>query len=323
MLALQALGLLAVSGQEAPTLGRRAQYFCLGKNDFSTPTLKGVQWDRSGWTITGDGDVHGLATFNIMDGYVEFIMDTTGASDGIANTFYTSSPDTKTPVYCDASGTRHTPLCPEMDIVQNNGNCESQTSWHVMGSGGSCDTSDKTCSGKMGAHGKRVVRADFPREDRGVVMHVSINGKEIDVKGVGDSDKSYLRRVLSRQGVKFHSSQYKGSVPDSSKHCPMNAMGNITESTFSVSDIIVYAPRGIRNGEATECTTEELEKRQQAIKATSAGMPTPAPTPLPSYPYQWSTADPELFDEIDAMAELFAPETPAFQQHTGKRVQVE
>jgi hypothetical protein len=75
--------------------------------------------------------VHGRQTFNLFGGYVEYGMDTLDAQGGINTNFYTSSPEKfYFPAYCDIQA-NDSPQYMEMDIVENNGNCISQTTWHT------------------------------------------------------------------------------------------------------------------------------------------------------------------------------------------------
>merc|ERR1711945_70623 len=69
-----------------------------------------------------------MGSFNLLGGYIEFEMDTTEAHPGVNTNLYTTSPQTCCD-YCDIQD-NGTPQCMEMDIIENNGNCLAQTTWH-------------------------------------------------------------------------------------------------------------------------------------------------------------------------------------------------
>ena len=48
---------------------------------------------HAGWTIHGGARVGSKASFNLLGGYIEWDMDTTGAQTGVNNNFYVTSPD--------------------------------------------------------------------------------------------------------------------------------------------------------------------------------------------------------------------------------------
>ena len=96
--------------------------------------------------MTGSGGVHGKATFNLLGGWVEFDMDTTKATPGTNTNFYTSSPNICCS-YCDIQANK-SPQCMEMDIIEANGDCAMQTTWHTNPNhNGGCD--EGGCAGRM------------------------------------------------------------------------------------------------------------------------------------------------------------------------------
>ena len=63
----------------------------------------------------------------------------------------------------------------EMDIVENNGNCVSQTTWHTWPNhNGGCDQDG--CAGITWVSGKRTMKAAFSSSGD---MTVTINGKAV------------------------------------------------------------------------------------------------------------------------------------------------
>ena len=164
------------------------ELFCPAQKDFEGGASKGLVFSTDpstgtlGWTMTGSGGVHGKQTFDLLGGWVEFEIDTTHAQLGVNNNFYTSSPEPSVfPKYCDIQ-TNDSPVCMEMDIMENNGNCMSQVTWHTWANkDGDCDQNG--CAGlvdQQGSKGVRMVRTEFTEDGW---MTVWYNGKKVEVGG--------------------------------------------------------------------------------------------------------------------------------------------
>jgi len=228
-----------------------AEMYCLnGQHDF-TGGAKEFAWLENGWSITGDGGVSGKQAFNLLGGYVQFTIDTSRAQGGVNNNFYTSSPPRSLfPKYCDIQP-NNSPQCMEMDIVENNGNCLSQTTWHTWpNKNGGCD--EDGCWGQTYASGKRTMRASFSEDGW---MTVTVNGKEVQVTHPTPSGNAmnYVKSQMQSKGVQFHSTQWVGWVP--SGNCPGGE--NVDASTFTVTDVIVSGSI-VQGPEATKCSSEFL-----------------------------------------------------------------
>lgn len=185
--------------------------------------------------MTGSGGVHGRQTFNLLGGYIEFEMDTSGAHTGVNNNFYLVSPD---PSYfkptndCDIQG-QFKPSCMEMDIVENNGNCLAQTTWHTWANHqGGCDRGG--CYGQKYRSGTSKFRAEFSQDGW---MTVYIDGEKIDVTHPVPSEAShkFVHDTMASRGAQIQSSQWVGWVPGG--NC--QGGGGLESSTFSVKHIKV------------------------------------------------------------------------------------
>jgi len=240
-----------------------AEMYCLNQNDFDSGG--NIQWTSDGFTMTGSGGVHGKHAFNLLGGYVQFEIDTSGAQGGVNNNFYTSSPDKSYfPSYCDIQP-NSSPQCMEMDIVENNGNCLSQTTWHTWpNQNGDCD--EGGCWAQQYASGKRTMKAEFSSDGW---MVTTINGQRLWVTNPTPSNnaKAYIAQQMAALGAQFHSTQWVGWVP--SGNCPGG--GNVDGSTFSVSNVIVSGTI-VQGSGATVCTSEELARRQAVHESYSAGI---------------------------------------------------
>lgn len=238
----------------------RGDMFCPQQQDFDYGG--NIQWHGNGWTMSGSGGVHGLTAFNLLSGYVQFDMDTSAAQGGVNNNFYTSSPwKGLFPSYCDIQE-NDSPQCMEMDIVENNGNCLSQVTWHTWPNhNGDCD--EAGCWGQAYASGSRTVKAEFSGDGN---MVVSINGQVVDVSNPVPSNnaKAYVKQQTEDVGLQFHSSQWVGWVP-AENSCPGG--GWVDGSTFSISNLIVSGTV-VQGKEPSRC--QELD--EQYYNSTMAAL---------------------------------------------------
>lgn len=207
-----------------------AAMYCPTQNDFTSGG--NIQWSGNGWRMTGSGGVHGKTAFNLLGGFVQFDIDTGGAQGGVNNNFYTSSPAPGLfPQYCDIQS-NDSPVCMEMDIVENNGNCISQVTWHTWPNhNGGCDQNG--CGGTQYASGYRTMRAEFATNG---YMTVTIGGNRVNVSPNPSSDAvNYVAQQTRAYGLQFHSTQWVGWVPGG--NCAGG--GNLDGSTFSIKNLVV------------------------------------------------------------------------------------
>lgn len=208
-----------------------AELFCPGQGDFE---FEGnTHWNGNGWDMHGGGGVHARFTTNILGGYMEFDMDTSGAHTGVNNNFYVTSPD---PSYfsakndCDIQG-QNKPSCMEMDFVENNGNCIGQTTWHTWPNhNGGCDRGG--CYAKKSRSGYTKFRAEFSSDGW---MKVTYDGVAVDGYNPTPSgnSKKYVAETMASKGAQIMSSQWVGWVP--SGNC--GGGGGLGSSSFSVKNI--------------------------------------------------------------------------------------
>lgn len=240
-----------------------AEMYCLTQSDFDSGG--NIQWTNEGFSMTGSGGVHGKHAFNLLGGYVQFEIDTSNAQGGVNNNFYTSSPDQSYfPSYCDIQQ-NSSPQCMEMDIVENNGNCLAQTTWHTWPNhNGDCD--EGGCWAQQYISGKRTMKAAFSSDGW---MTTTTNGQRIYITNPTPSNnaKNYIAQQMAAKGVQFHSTQWVGWVP--AGNCPDSK--NVDASTFSVSNVIVSGTL-VQGSGATKCTSEELAKRLASHNANMKGI---------------------------------------------------
>jgi hypothetical protein len=222
-----------------------ATLYCPGAADWSAE-YGNVALNGTGWSIHGGGRVASKAAFNLLGGFVEFDMDTRGALTGVNNNFYLTSPTKAAfPAYCDI---QQTPGCLEMDIVENNGNCVAQTTWHTTPIGrGNCDRGG--CEGQkyITGGGRFHIKAAFSADGW---MTVTMDGGEIAVSNPTPNDdaKGYVRDTLGSLGGQIHSSQWTGWVPGG--NCPGG--GSLDNSVFGVYNVRIMGAV-VQGGEPARC----------------------------------------------------------------------
>lgn len=215
-----------------------AEWYCPGEEDFYFDG--GAHWDGNGWTIVGGGGAKGKTSYNLLGGYMSFDMDSSGATFGMNNNFYTISPDhpyTNPNDYCDGQGPEaSSPLgiyCMELDIIEANGNGCASTSWHTWyNRDGDCDQDG--CNAVYGWSGGHV---DVLFDNDGW-MHTYINGNEVG-SGYGtfdrwpsDNAKHQIQSEMSSKGAVIMSTQWSGWVPGD-----CGSGGDNPNSRFSIHNV--------------------------------------------------------------------------------------
>jgi len=181
-------------------------------------------------------------------------MDTSGAQGGVNNNFYLVSPD---PSYFSATNdcdiqAQGKPACMEMDIIENNGNCMAQTTWHTWPNfNGDCDRAG--CYGKRKRSGLTRIRTEFSETGW---MTVYMDGVKLDVSHPVPSSQAekYVHDTMISKGAQIESSQWVGWVP-TGDGCPGG--GSVGSSTFSISNLKV-AGTVVQGPEASKCAAEIL-----------------------------------------------------------------
>jgi len=233
-----------------------------------------VKFENGGWSFLGISRVSSKTAWNLLGGYVEFDMDTTGTSPGVNTNLYTSSiqgPNCGMACYCDIQKGDH-PSCMEIDIVEVNGHCAAQSTVHTFATDGipnnpDCDRwgceSHAILSG-----GKFHMKAEFGLDGS---MTTFLDGRVLPDLSPPPSDASnkILVDTMNSLGGVIESSQWFGWAPATNK-CPHGTHDDIHHSRVSISNVRVFG------------TTK------QGPEATLCGAPAPPPPP-PSPPCcSWS-----------------------------------
>ena len=129
--------------EEFVALSSTQQTYCPSKNDL-IETYGNPNLFDGGWTLHGGGGVATKASFNLINGWVEYDVDFSQTHTGVNGNIYTISPWTGasgyTPNnYCDGAATG-AKWCAEVDWIETNGNCGAATTLHtVEGHSGGCN----------------------------------------------------------------------------------------------------------------------------------------------------------------------------------------
>jgi len=226
-----------------------ADLYCPTQDDFDYGG--NIQWDNNGWTMTGSGGVHAKTSWNLLDGYIEFDMDTSRAHAGVNTNLYTTSPDQPGGgSYCDIQDNGHGGICMEMDIVEMNGNCAAQATWHTWPNhNGDCDQGG--CGGVQHVSGQFNVRAEFQSDGW---FRVKYNGVEVGYNPHPSSNaQNYVRETMQSKGATIESSQWVGWVP-AENECP--GWGDLDSSVFSIRNLRVSGSV-LKGKEPTRCSSLE------------------------------------------------------------------
>jgi len=235
-----------------------AEMYCPSDGDWTIRYGDHVQVSGNGWTISGNGGVNGNAAFNMLGGYVQYDVDTSGAQGGVNNNFYTVSPESWLfPGYCDIQP-NGSPQCMEMDIMENNGNCLTATTWHTWPNyDGGCDCNG--CVGTAYASNRRTMKAEFSG-DGWMVTTIDGNRVEVNNPTPSDSAKNYVAQQSRAIGLQFQSSQWTGWVPDG--NCPGG--GWLDGSTFTISNVVVSGTV-VQGSEPRRCMDLEEPYRSKTM----------------------------------------------------------
>jgi hypothetical protein len=135
----------------------------------------------------------------------------------------------------------------EMDIIENNGNCLAQTTWHTWPNhNGDCDRGG--CEGQHYRNGVTHVRAAFSEDGW---MTVTMDGTKVDVTHPKPSENAhaYVKETMAKVGAQIQSSQWVDWVP--AGNCPGG--GDVADSTFHIRNVRVSGSI-LQGPEATKCS---------------------------------------------------------------------
>jgi len=231
------------------------ELYCPDQNSFQFSDSATWQGDihGAGWSVRGQGGVHGLTSFNLLGGFVEFDMDTTQATSGMNTNFYTISPDhpyTSYQDYCDGQGPYASSpsgtYCLEMDIIEANGHCAAAATWHTeYNMNGGCDRAgcavvvmpeadqryDESAMQAVDLRRRVHVKAEFSPDGW---MTTYYNGRKLSKfnRQPSDDARRSVYDTMSTVGAAVQSTQWHGWAPG---NC--DDYGENPNSVFSISNL--------------------------------------------------------------------------------------
>jgi hypothetical protein len=260
-----------------------AELYCPSEQDMNKEcTDCNVNFADGGWSMKGGGRVSSKTSFNLLGGYMEFDMDTTGVANEVNTNFYTSSPSKQncgSACYCDIQkSSSGKPSCMEMDIIEANGNCAMATTIHTFAKDGTPNNADCDrwgCGSGMNLPKTKFhIKAQFAMDGN---LTVYLNGVANDHYNIVPSSDSNQVVVTTMQsiGAVIESSQWFGWAPSQSS-CPTGSQDGLPNSHFVISNVKVMGAV-VQGPQPTKCA----EQPTPAPPAPTPQPPTP-PAPAPS-----------------------------------------
>jgi len=203
-----------------------SQRYCPATNDLATQYGQ-VYPSQTGWTISGGGRVVTNTVWDLRGGAISFDMDLSQVGTGNNANLYLIAPAGQwdSSQYCDAQG-QNGPVCEETDLIESNGNCGAQTSYHhFAGNTGQIDFQYKYPSSGL-------VHID---------VHFSATGNSFTIKGsqqgVTFVNKAMAIHASAISHAVIVSSLWQGWVPDCNGRCSSAVSGG---ATYTVENLLVY-----------------------------------------------------------------------------------
>lgn len=209
-----------------------------------------VVFSGNGWSMRGEGGVHGLTTYNLNGGYVYFEMDASGGQGGINNNLYTVSPEVCCG-YCDIQE-NDSPQCMEMDIIENNGHCCGASTVHTWpNKNGGCDENGCVGSYNLPNGGVFEVKADFS-SDGWMAIRIGGGGEVGYYPAPEANTKNYVQMIMETKGAMIQSTQWKGWTPCEGQ-C---GFGDPDDAVYKVKNLRIKGTV-VQGKEPTRCTGNE------------------------------------------------------------------
>lgn len=223
-----------------------------------------IQWANGGWEITGNARISGKTSFNLLGGYIEFDMDTSKAHAGVNTNIYTISPQGNNcgkDCYCDIQS-NGSPICMELDIIENNGNCKFASTWHTVPgfSGGGCDAGGCAHNGNLPG-GSFHMKSTWAEDGYWLTYmnNQPLNPNNYE-KDISAKDKQIVKDTMNSRGAAIESSQWTGWVPG--KGCPGG--GDLGSSFYSISNLRILGK--VHHGpEPTKCSDSSQSRLNTTI----------------------------------------------------------
>jgi len=218
----------------------------------------GTTFTDSGWDFHGSSRVSSKTSWNLLGGFMEFQMDTSGVQPGVNTNFYTSSPDQPncgTECYCDIQkSSAGKSSCMEMDIIEVNGKCAMASTIHTFATDGKPNDAncDRWGCGSVNTlpSASFTIRASFGHDGS---LTVTMNDQPIKNYSPVPSAASNQVVVQTMQsvGAVIESSQWFGWAPAKGQ-CPAGSKGGLPNSYVKIKGVKVQGTV-VQGPEPTKC----------------------------------------------------------------------
>lgn len=214
--------------------------YCPSVNDLIVAYGNANLYD-GGWHIQGGGAAATKASFNLLNGYVEYDVDFSSTNTGVNANIYTISPKYipssgfNQNNYCDGAKSDSN-WCTEVDWIETNGNCGGATTLHTREGTGNDGCTAWGCKAEYYYNGRPSfhMRVEFKNDGSWTTIH---DDKIINQYDLNPTPQSYDLKVLSEayksSGAVIYSSQWTGWVPLES----CGTYGNLDSSYFSIRNL--------------------------------------------------------------------------------------
>lgn len=250
--------------------------YCPSANDlvvaYSDGSGNNVQIRDQGYFVQGNGGVATKASFNLLEGYVQFDVDVSNVQVGVNANLYAIAPalgdegfydnDNQ---YCDGAENNRD-NCIELDWLESNGNCGGATTLHtVMGEGQGAPCNSWGCRQEWDYNGETHFTLKIEYDSNGRQRHFK-NGVEATNLNPSpvQQDWDIIKSNMQQKGVILYGSEWTGWVPVDS----CGGGGSLDASSYTISNMVIKGSK-VKGPDVTTC----------GAAPTPVPVPTPAPTP--------------------------------------------
>jgi len=257
--------------------------YCPGPNDWVIAYGENVNLQNGGFIVQGNGGAATKATFNLLNGYVEFDVDVSNSQAGVNANLYAIAPSGLGPEgwydndnqYCDGA-INDRPNCIELDWFESNGNCAGASTLHtVMGEGNTAPCTSWGCRAHWTYNGntKFHMKVTYGGDGSQTVMVDGAVLGGFDPNPVAE-DWAIIKGEQQSKGLLIYGSEWTGWVPE--EWC--GTAGCLECSSYSISNLQVHGTV-VQGPEPTKCGGPDPVPVPIPVPVP---VPAPVPVPVPS-----------------------------------------
>jgi len=231
----------AVLSLAAASSSAAAELYCPTATDLAIG-YGNVTLVDGGWTIQGSGTAAMKSTFNLLGGSFEFDINVANVDTGVNANLYSIFPHIsgsefqRSLDYCDGAEANDHPWCPELDVVESNGDCGGQTTFHTVEGPGDDGCTSWGCKSDFAYQGKTTFHMLMEFDLDGTVS-VHRNGAKLTgfTPQPDNRASDMIMAFHESTGALIMGSQWVGWVPGVGD-CS-TAMGDLEASSYDVRNL--------------------------------------------------------------------------------------